>query len=55
MKKWSEYTGQEKRMVIVIAVLLIVVLLSWGRVRNDFRKGVEVFFGIPRDTVQVIP
>lgn len=44
MKKWSEYSGSEKGMVIVIGVMLIAVCLSFGRIQDGFRKGITFFF-----------
>lgn len=55
MKKWNEYTKQEKRMIFVVAFLLIVVLLSWGRVHDDFQKGMKHFYGTSADTTAVAP
>lgn len=52
MKKWKEYTRQEKTMFIAILVLLIAVLLSWGRVTSGFHKGMHTFFRSPADTVR---
>lgn len=51
MKKWREYTRQEKTMMIVLIVLLIAVLLNWGRVSEGFTKGVDAFYHTPADTV----
>lgn len=42
MKKWCEYTRQEKMMIIVLIVLLVAVGLSWGRVSEGFNKGVKI-------------
>lgn len=50
MKKWKEYTSQEKRMILVLGVLLVLVLLSWGRIERGFHRGQEIFFGTPADT-----
>ncbi|WP_294140312.1 hypothetical protein [uncultured Sanguibacteroides sp.] len=44
MKAWKDYTKQEKRMIIVLGVLLLAVLLSFGRVNREFRKGVKFFY-----------
>lgn len=55
MKKWNEYTKQEKTMLIVVAVLLIVVILSWGRVHHDFQKGVKYCYGVSSDTTEAKP
>lgn len=51
MKKWKEYTRQEQMMIIAVIVLLIAVLLSWGRVTNGFDKGMHIFFHTPADTL----
>lgn len=53
MKKWKDYTRQEKSMMIVLFVLLIVVLLSWGRVHDGVQKGMTIFYGSPADTSQI--
>mgnify|MGYP000256969597 CR=1 FL=1 len=55
MKKWNEYTKQEKRMLVIVIVLLVVVVLSWGRVHHDFQKGVKYFYGVSADTTEVKP
>lgn len=52
MKKWDEYTKQERMMMIAIVVLLLVLLLNCTRVSNDFQKGVRMFYGTPADSVQ---
>lgn len=52
MKKWNEYTKQEKIMIIAIVTLLLFLLLSWTRVSNDFQKGMQIFYGTSTDTVQ---
>ncbi|MDR1757227.1 MAG: hypothetical protein LBR65_09800 [Culturomica sp.] len=38
MKKWKEYTPPEKRMLITLIVLVVAVLLSWGRVSESLKK-----------------
>lgn len=53
MKKWCEYTRQEKMMIIVLIVLLVAVGLSWGRVSEGFNKGVNLFYNSPADTTQI--
>lgn len=44
MKKWSNFTREERRMIIIIGVLLIAILLSFGRIRRQFSKGIDFFF-----------
>ena len=38
MKKWKEYSPPEKRMLIALVVLVVAVLLSWGRVSDSLKK-----------------
>lgn len=54
MKKWSEFTKQEKRMLILVIVLLVVVILNWGRVHQDFQKGVKHFYGNSQDATEAV-
>lgn len=44
MKKWNEYTLPEKRMIVVIGILLVLLLLTFGRVDREIRKGFGNFF-----------
>lgn len=44
MKKWKEYNSTEKGMVIMIGVLLLAILLNFGRVQKGFEKGMTFFF-----------
>lgn len=53
MKKWSEYSASEKRMLIVIGILLVLILLTLERVNQGVQKGMGRFFSNPADTVQV--
>ena len=55
MKKWSEYTRQEKMMIIVLVLLLVGVILSWERVSTGFNKGMHVFYNVEADTVNTHP
>ncbi len=52
MKKWNEFSGSEKRMIIVLGVLVILIVLTFGRVNQGVRNGFSHFFSIPADTVQ---
>lgn len=51
MKKWNEYSGSEKRMVVVIVILFLLVLLTFSRVDQGARRGFQHFF-LRTDTVQ---
>jgi len=53
MKKWKDFTREERRMLIIAGVLLIVVLLSLGRIREQFSKGVNFFFSPAEQKEQV--
>jgi hypothetical protein len=44
MRKWKEYTLQEKMMIIAIITLLIAVLFSWKRVSSGFGEGMSNFY-----------
>lgn len=55
MKKWNEYTRQEKIMIIALVVLLIAVIFSWGRVSTGIDKGIHLFYNVPADTINVQP
>lgn len=52
MKKWNEFSGSEKRMIIVLGVLVILIVLTFGRVNQGVRNGFSHFFSTPADTVQ---
>lgn len=52
MKKWRDYSGSEKRMLVVICVLIILVILTFSRVNQGVRTGFGHFFSAPADTVQ---
>lgn len=51
MKKWKDYTPPERRMIVVLAVLLVAVVLSWGRIHNGVAKGFNIFYETPVDTI----
>ena len=44
MKSWKNYNQKERRMIIIIGVLLLAILLSFGRISSSWKKGVD-FFG----------
>lgn len=51
MKKWKDYSRQEKGMLIVICVLLLAILLTYGRVQKGVEKGYQFFYS-PAPTAQ---
>lgn len=40
-------------MLIILGVLLLAVLLSFGRIRQQFSKGVDFFFGGTEQNVEI--
>lgn len=44
MKKWKEYTLQERMMIVAVIILLIAVLLSWKRISSGFGEGMNHFY-----------
>lgn len=44
MKKWKEYNTSERGMIVVAIVLLVAVLLSWGRISKGTQRGFGWFF-----------
>ena len=45
MKKWREYSASEKRMLVVLGILILLILLTFGRVSQGVQKGMSrVFF-----------
>ena len=53
MKKWREYSASEKRMLVVLGILILLILLTFGRVSQGVQKGMRRFFSDSADTVQV--
>ena len=54
MKKWREYSASEKRMLVVLGILILLILLTFGRVSQGVQKGMSRFFSDSADTVQVL-
>lgn len=52
MKSWKNYTREERTMVIIIGVLLLAILLSFGRISNGWKKGVEFFYSSPESEMK---
>ena len=42
MKSWKNYNQKERRMIIIIGVLLLAILLSFGRISSRWKKGFDV-------------
>ena len=53
MKKWREYSASEKRMLVVLGILILLILLTFGRVSQGVQKGMSRFFSDSADTGQV--
>lgn len=51
MKAWKNYSKEEKRMVIIIGVLLLAILLSFGRISRGWKKGFDFFYSSPKEEV----
>jgi hypothetical protein len=41
MKKWSDLEPSEKGMVLIVAILIIGIALSWGRISEGMKHGVN--------------
>lgn len=52
MKAWKDFSREEKRMMIIIGVLLLAILLSFGRITSGWKKGVDFFYSSPQDEVK---
>lgn len=55
MKKWKEFTRQEKIMVGAIILLVVAIWLSWERISTNFDKGMQMFYNVPADTLKTNP
>ena len=44
MKSWKNYNQEERRMIIIIGVLLLAILLSFGRISSSWKKGFDFFY-----------
>lgn len=51
MKAWKNYTKEERRMLIIIGVLLLAILLSFGRISSGWKKGFDFFYSTPQEEV----
>ena len=48
MKSWKNYNQEERRMIIIIGVLLLAILLSFGRISSSWKKGFDFFYSSPK-------
>lgn len=51
MKKWKEYTQSERAMLIAIGILILLILLTSGRVKDGVQRGFHHFFPTPTEKV----
>lgn len=51
MKAWNNYAKEERRMLIIIGVLLLAILLSFGRISSGWKKGFDFFYSSPKEEV----
>ena len=51
MKSWKNYNQKERRMIIIIGVLLLAILLSFGRISSSWKKGFDFFYSSPKEEV----
>ena len=51
MKSWKNYNQKERRMIIIIGVLLLAILLSFGRISSSCKKGFDFFYSSPKEEV----
>lgn len=52
MKAWKDFSSEEKRMMIIIGVLLLAILLSFGRITSGWKKGFDFFYSSPQNEVK---
>lgn len=48
MESWKNYNQKERRMVIIIGVLLLAILLSFVRISSCWKKGFDFFYSFPK-------
>ena len=46
MKSWKNYNQKERRMIIIIGVLL-----CFGRISSSWKKGFDFFYSSPKEEV----
>lgn len=52
MKAWKDFSKEEKKMMIIIGVLLLAILLSFGRITSGWKKGFDFFYSSPQEEVK---
>ncbi|MGB5990433.1 MAG: hypothetical protein WBG43_11940 [Marinifilaceae bacterium] len=53
MRKIKDLNKNERNMLIVLCVLIILTILNWNRVYNGIEEGFKKFFGTPTQVEQV--
>ena len=51
MRAWKNYSKEERKMIIIIGVLLLAILLSFGRNSSGWKKGFDFFYSSPKEEV----
>ena len=51
MRAWKNYSKEERKMIIIIGVLLLAILLSFGRISSSWKKGFDFFYSSPKEEV----
>lgn len=41
MRKWNDLESSEKGLVLIVAILIIGIALSWGRISKGMKHGVN--------------
>ena len=51
MRAWKNYSKEERKMIIIIGVLLLAILLSFVRISRGWKKGFDFFYSSPKEKV----
>ncbi len=51
MRAWKNYSKEERKIIIIIGVLLLAILLSFGRISSGWKKGFDFFYSSPKEEV----
>ncbi len=43
MRIWNSFSNNEKAMVGAVLLLVIMVVLSWGRISDGLKKGIKPY------------
>lgn len=49
MKVWKDYSKSERSMIVAIGVLLLLILLTSGRVKEGIHRGFGHFFSVQKE------